>query len=55
MELCDEFFFAHATPIYRVVASIQNFQALNEAHPNFHFGSFLGWRLRLGSGGCPLI
>jgi hypothetical protein len=52
MRVKDEFSFAPAEQIYRIVASTQRsnqsrtLNSLNEAHPDLNFDPFLAWRLR---------
>jgi hypothetical protein len=52
MRLKDEFSFAPAEQIHRIVASTQRnnqprtLHSLNEAHSNLNFDPFLAWRLR---------
>jgi hypothetical protein len=57
MRLKDEFCFAPAGQIYRIVASpqtssqSQTLHNLNEAHPDLNFDPFLAWRLRFDGTG----
>jgi hypothetical protein len=52
MRLKDEFSFAPAEQIHRIVASTQRsnqsrtLHSLNEAHPNLNSDPFLAWRRR---------
>jgi hypothetical protein len=52
MRLKDEFSFAPAEQIHRIVASTQRsnqsptLHSLNEEHPDLNFDPFLAWRLR---------
>jgi hypothetical protein len=55
MRLEDEFYFAPAEQIHRILASpqtsdqSQTLHRLNEAHPHLNFNSFLALRLALSS------
>jgi hypothetical protein len=50
--LKDEFYFAPAEQIHRILASpqtsnqLRTLHSLNEAHPDLNFDPFLAWRLR---------